>query len=151
MGVIEKVNEPTDWVNAIACSRKKCRELRICLDPKPLNMYIKRTYYKTLTLEEISHKLTSAKHFTKLDAKNGYWVIHLDEESSQLMCFKGTNTQDVHLVSKYHGTYFNKKWTKFWKTAKEVLVYQISAYMAKQLQSMTGIWGRQWIRCKGMV
>ena len=86
-GVIKKVNEPTDWVNAIACSRKKNDALRICLDPKPLNKCIKRTHNKTPTLEEISHKLAGAKHFTKLDAKHGYWAIHLDEESSLLTCF----------------------------------------------------------------
>ena len=87
IGVIKKVNEPTDWVNAIACSRKKNGALRICLDPKPLNKCIKRTHHKTPTLEEISHKLAGAKHFTKLDAKHGYWAIHLDEESSLLTCF----------------------------------------------------------------
>ena len=85
--MIKKVNEPTDWVNAIACSRKKNGALRICLDPKPLNKCIKRTHHKTPTLEEISHKLAGAKHFTKLDAKHGYWAIHLDEESSLLTCF----------------------------------------------------------------
>ena len=49
MDVIERVYEPTDWVNAIACSRKRSEELRIWLDPKPLNKFIKRTYYKTPT------------------------------------------------------------------------------------------------------
>ena len=85
--MIKKVNEPTDWVNAIACSRKKNGALRICLDPKPLNKCIKRTHHKTPTLEEISYKLAGAKDFTKRDAKHGYWAILLDEESSLLTCF----------------------------------------------------------------
>ena len=67
IGVIEKINKPTDWMNAIAYSRKRNGKLRIYFDPKPLNKFIKRTYYKTPTLEEISHKLAGAKHFTKLD------------------------------------------------------------------------------------
>ena len=48
VGVIEKVNGPTDWVNAIAWSKKKNGEIRIYLDPKPLNKVIKRIYYKIL-------------------------------------------------------------------------------------------------------
>ena len=36
MGVIERVYELTDWMNAIACCRKRSWELRICLDPKQL-------------------------------------------------------------------------------------------------------------------
>ena len=87
LGVIEKVTEPTKWVNAIACSRKKSGDIRICLDPKPLNKCIKRTYYKTPTLEEISHQLAGAKYFSKRDAKHGYWAIRLDHESSLLTCF----------------------------------------------------------------
>ena len=84
--VLNLVYEPTDWVDAISCSRKRSGELRICLDPKSLNKFIKRTYYKTLTFEEIFHKLAGAKHFIKLDAKDEYWAIHLDE-SSLLTCF----------------------------------------------------------------
>lgn len=38
-------------------------------------------------MEEISHRLAGAKHFSKLDAKHGYWAIQLDEESSLLTCF----------------------------------------------------------------
>ena len=87
MGVIERVYEPTDWVDANVCSRKRSGELRICFDPKPLNKFIKRTYCKTSILEEISHKLSGAEYFIKLDAKHGYWAIYLDEESSLLTCF----------------------------------------------------------------
>ena len=46
-----------------------------------------RCYYKTLTMEELAHKLSGAQHFSKLDAKNGYWSILLDEESQLLTTF----------------------------------------------------------------
>ena len=136
VGVIEKVNEPADWMNAIACSRKRSGELKICLHPKPLNKFIKTTYYKTPTLEEISHKLAGAKHFIKLEAKHGYWAIHLNEESSLLTCFNtpvGMYKYLRYLFGlKVSQDIFQQKWTKFWKPAKEILVYQmISAYMAE--------------------
>lgn len=66
---------------------EKNGKLRICLGPKPLNKYIKRAHQKTPTLGEIFHKLSGAKHFTKLDVKHGYWAIHLDEQSILLTCF----------------------------------------------------------------
>ena len=85
--VIKKVTRPTDWVSSLAYSRKKDGTLRICLDPKDLNRAIKRCHHKTPTLEEITHRFVGAKHLSKLDAKNGYWSVTLDEESSLLTTF----------------------------------------------------------------
>ena len=87
LGVIEKVTGPTDWVNSLAFSRKSSGGLRVCLDPKDLNKAIKRTYHKTPTLQEITNKLSGATHFSKLDARHGYWSIRLDEESSLMTTF----------------------------------------------------------------
>lgn len=43
MGIIERVEEPTDWVNSITCVKKKTTgALRVCLDPKDLNENIKK-------------------------------------------------------------------------------------------------------------
>ena len=80
-------SEPTDWVNALAFSRKASGGLRVCLDPRSLNQCIKRTHRKTPTLEEITNRLSGSKVFSKLDAKHGYWSIKLDEESSKLTTF----------------------------------------------------------------
>ena len=49
LGVIEKVEEPTDWVSSIVYSRKSNGKLRICLDPKDLNTAIKRPHYRLLS------------------------------------------------------------------------------------------------------
>jgi hypothetical protein len=47
-GIISKVTEPTDWVNALVCVDKpNTGKLRICIDPKALNDSIKRPYYPT--------------------------------------------------------------------------------------------------------
>ncbi|KAK7087114.1 hypothetical protein V1264_021204 [Littorina saxatilis] len=71
-GVIVPVEEPTDWVNSLAFSRKSSGGIRICLDPKDLNKSIKRTHHKTPTLEEITNRFSGAKLFSKLDARHGY-------------------------------------------------------------------------------
>ena len=61
--------------------------LYICLDPRDLNKVIIREHYKAPTLEEISHKLAEATVFSKLDAKDGFWSIHLDNASSHITTF----------------------------------------------------------------
>ena len=86
-GVIRRVTEPTDWVSSLTVSRRENGKLRVCLDPKDLNNAIKRCHHKTPTIEEITHKFSGAKFFSKLDAKNGYWSVKLDDESALLTTF----------------------------------------------------------------
>ena len=38
-------------------------------------------------MEELSHILSGAKFFSKLDTKNGYWSVKLDRESQLLTTF----------------------------------------------------------------
>ena len=85
--VIAKVSQPTDWVNSLVIREKPNGDLRICLDPTDLNKAMKRPHYPTPTVEEIAPKFAGAKIFSKLDAKDGYWNIRLDEKSSLLTTF----------------------------------------------------------------
>ena len=89
MDVLEPIpeNESTEWLNSLAFSRKESGKLRVCLDPRDLNVAIKRTYHRTPTIEEITHKLSGAGVFSKLDARHGYWSVELDEESKKLTSF----------------------------------------------------------------
>ena len=65
----------------------KPNKIRICLDPKDLNKAVLPPKYQMPTLEEILPKLNGAKVFTTLDAKDGFYQIGLDEESSKLTTF----------------------------------------------------------------
>ena len=85
--IIKKVDEPTAWVSSLTYSRKANGQLRICLDPKDLNRAIRRCHTKAPTLEELTHSFTGAKFFSKMDTKNGYWAVELNEESQLLMTF----------------------------------------------------------------
>lgn len=87
LGVIKKVNEPTDWVNSMVATKKKNGELRICLDPKDLNDSIKREHYQIPTREEIISEMSGARYFTKLDASQGFWQLKLDESSTKYCTF----------------------------------------------------------------
>ena len=86
-GIIARITQPTDWVNSLVIREKENGRLRLCLDPKDLNNAIKREHHPIPTLEEVTPKLTEAKLFSKLDARNGYWNVKLDEESSYLTTF----------------------------------------------------------------
>lgn len=86
-GVIEKVTEPTDWVNSLVVVEKPNGKLRVCIDPKELNKAIKRPHYPMPTLEDVLSKMSGAKYFSKLDARSGYWQLRLSEDSSYLTTF----------------------------------------------------------------
>ena len=86
-GVIEKVTQATDWVSAIVVNKKSDRKTRLCLDPQPLKRALKRCHYPIPTIEEVLPDLANAEVFTKLDGKNGYWQVKLDQDSSTLTTF----------------------------------------------------------------
>ena len=86
-GIIEQIQEPTDWCAGIVIVPKKDGGVRICTDYKKLNAVIKRERYVLPTVEDILHKLKGSTIFTKLDATSGFWQIPLDDESAKLTTF----------------------------------------------------------------
>ena len=54
-------------------SRRADGRIRVCFDGKDRNKAIMRCHHKTPTLEELTHKFSGAKVFSKMDSKNGYW------------------------------------------------------------------------------
>jgi transposase InsO family protein len=87
LDVIEKIDEPTDWVSSLVIVEKPDGKIRLCLDPRDLNKAIKRQLHPMPTVDEILSKLGGAKVFSKLDASSGYWQIKVDDESSKLLTF----------------------------------------------------------------
>jgi len=56
LGVITKVDEPTDWVSNIVIVEKPNEKLRICLDPRHLNKEIEREIFQLPTLMTCQQK-----------------------------------------------------------------------------------------------
>ena len=81
-GIITKIIEPTEWVNALVCVEKPNGNIRVCIDPKVLNDNIQRPYYPMCTIDDLTSKLAGATHFSVLDATEGYYSCKLTEESS---------------------------------------------------------------------
>ena len=57
------------------------------LDPRPLNLAIKRHHHQLPTADEIFSEMQGAKIFSKLDASSGYWQVPVDGVSSFLLTF----------------------------------------------------------------
>ncbi len=86
IGVIEPVEQPTEWVSSIVTIMKP-NKLRVCIDPRSLNEAVQREHYPLLTVEEVISRLPGAKYFSTFDAASGFWQIPLDEASSRLTTF----------------------------------------------------------------
>lgn len=83
-GIIRKVEEPTDWVNSLVIVEKKNGDLRLCIDPRDLNRWIKREHFKLPTKTDITRAMAGARFFSKLGASSGFYQIKLDEASAKL-------------------------------------------------------------------
>ena len=79
-GVLVRVEEPTAWVSQMAVTWK----LKICIDPQPLNAVLMREHFKMPTLDAVLPSLHNARVFAKLDVKEAFWHVRLDEQSSLL-------------------------------------------------------------------
>lgn len=87
IGVLMAVDEPTDWVSNLIVTTKESRVLRLCLDPQQLNRALKRERYPLPVIDDVLPSLSQPKVFTKIDARNGYWHVQLDDQLSKLATF----------------------------------------------------------------
>lgn len=85
-GIITKVTTPTAWINNMVAVKTPSK-LRVCLDPQQLNKAIYRNHFPSQTVEELAPKLSKARIFTVVDAKDGFNQIVLDNDSSLLTTF----------------------------------------------------------------
>ena len=75
--VIADADEPIEWVHNIVVLEKKDKQLRICLDPKPLNAVILCEHYIIPTSADVQTKLSGKSLFTVIDMKDAYWHVKL--------------------------------------------------------------------------
>ena len=87
LDIIEPVSGPTTWVSPIVVVPKKNNRIRLCIDMRRANTAIIREKHPIPKLEEILPHLTDAKVFSKIDLREGYHQIELDEESRSITAF----------------------------------------------------------------
>ena len=97
--VLEKVTEPTEWVNSFVIVEKVIdssnahspnhvikKSIWLCIDPKDLNEALEREPYYSRTIDELISMFAGAKVFTIVDMDRGYWQVVLHSESRKLTC-----------------------------------------------------------------
>ena len=73
-----------EWLNSFVIVKKPNGSLRICLDPTDLNKKIIRPVCNTQTMDDVVHKLKSAKYFAVFNTSKGFCHVPLDAESKIL-------------------------------------------------------------------
>ena len=87
-GIIQAVKGLTDLVNSIVVAEKANKvDVRICLDPRDLNKYIKREHCPMKTVEEVAATVQGEEVFSVLDASSGFWQIRLANACTNLTVF----------------------------------------------------------------
>jgi hypothetical protein len=87
LGVISKVETPTEWCAGMVVVPKKDGTVRICIDLKSLNSSVLRETHPLPKVDDLLAQLSGSKLFSKLDANSGFWQIPLAEHSHHLTTF----------------------------------------------------------------
>ena len=87
MGVITRIEEPTDWCAGMVVVPKQNGKVRIYVDLTKLNGSVRRERHILPSVKQTLAQIGGAKYFSKLDANSGYWQIELDPESAKLTTF----------------------------------------------------------------
>ena len=87
LGVIERVNQPTEWCSGMVVVPKPNGNVRICVDLTKLNTSVLRERHILPSVEQALAQIGGARFFTKLDANSGFWQVELSHDSSLLTTF----------------------------------------------------------------
>lgn len=90
-GVIEKSSSP--WSSPLIAVRKKCGNLRICVDFRSLNDLTKKDSFPLPNLIDALSNLQAVKYFSTFDLMQGFHQIEMDEASKEYTAF---STGDSH-------------------------------------------------------
>ena len=77
LGVIEKIEEPTEWCAGLVVVPKQSGKVRICVDLTKLNENVCRERHPLPAVEQVLAQLSGATVFSILDANSGFWQIPL--------------------------------------------------------------------------
>ncbi|KAL5020662.1 hypothetical protein ScPMuIL_002255, partial [Solemya velum] len=87
LGVIEKIDEPSEWCSGMVVVQKPKGGVRICVDLTQLNESVQREIHPMPAVDITLGQLAGAKFFSRLDANSGFWQVQLSEDSAKLTTF----------------------------------------------------------------
>lgn len=89
LGVIEPSIGP--WANPMVGVRKANGKLRLCLDARKLNAVTIKDSYALPYITRILGQISGTKYLSKIDLKDAFWQIPLEEKSKQKTAFTVPN------------------------------------------------------------
>ena len=87
LDIIEKANGPQEWVSNLVPTQKANGKIRLCLDARLINTAIKRETFPIPTLDSVIDDMSGSKIFSKVDMKEAYMQIELEESSRRMTNF----------------------------------------------------------------
>ncbi|XP_064463117.1 uncharacterized protein K02A2.6-like [Ornithodoros turicata] len=87
LGVISRVQEPTEWCAPLVIVPKKNDKVRVCVDLTELNRFVLREWHPIPSVKHTLGRLSGATVFSKLDANAGFWQVPLSHNSRLLTTF----------------------------------------------------------------
>ncbi|XP_042146045.1 uncharacterized protein K02A2.6-like [Ixodes scapularis] len=93
LDIIEEATGPTPWVSPVVIVPKphNPEDIRLCIDMKCANRAILRERHVCPTIDDVITALNGSTLFTKLDLKDGYHQLELDNESRTITTFATHN------------------------------------------------------------
>ncbi|XP_039150808.1 uncharacterized protein K02A2.6-like isoform X3 [Drosophila simulans] len=85
--IIEPVKGPSAWISPIVLAFKENGDIRLCVDMRLANKAILRENYPLPTFDCFMTRLKEAKFFARLDLKDAYHQVALDESSREITTF----------------------------------------------------------------
>lgn len=103
LGVISRIEEPTEWCSGMVVAPKKCKdEVRICVDLSPLNEAVCREKFILPSVDQTLGMLSGAKVFSKIGANMGLWQVPLTKDCAHSTTQHLSPHSDATSSTAYH-------------------------------------------------
>ena len=89
LGVISKIDTPTEWCAGMVVVPKSNGNVRICVDLTKLNASVCRERLMLPSVEYTLAQIGGAQYFSKLDANSGFWQIESHQSSPLSLLLSG--------------------------------------------------------------
>ncbi|KAK7582237.1 hypothetical protein V9T40_013682 [Parthenolecanium corni] len=86
----------SDYYSPLLAVRKPNGELRLCLDCREINKYMRAHGETVPKIDEIKTRFHSSRYFSKIDFRSGFLQIQLAEESKKYTGFRYKGTPYLH-------------------------------------------------------
>lgn len=85
--IIEPVSEPSRWVSPMVVVVKDSGDIRLCIDMRQVNKAVLRETHPLPTVDDIRWKLNGSTYFSRLDIKDAFHQLKLEDDSKPLTTF----------------------------------------------------------------